>query len=711
MERDAELQALDAALCNSQAGRGGIVLVEAATGLGKSRLLDEAAALAAGRGARVLSASGRDLERDLPFGVALQLFEKPVSGFDDFERESFFSGSAGLAAPLVLEGTPVPEGLAASLHGLYWLSANLAEERPLVLSIDDVHWCDPPTMRFLVYLAQRIEELPITAVLAAAAGHPPEPDPLLEELRAHPATTVLRPAPLSAEAVMHGLRQSVLPDAEPLFARACHEATGGNPLLLAELAVELAMREVEPEDGNADAVHQLAPEPLSAAVLVRLRRLGEGAPELARAIAVLGDGAELRHAAPLADLPVERAIQLADSLMGAGVLRREPGLSFVHPVVRVAMDADRPEFERAEAHRRAAGMLMAEGASMERVAPHLLAGRPDNDPRAVEVLLEAGKRALAGGAPESAMRLLRRALEEPPSPERRADVLLALGRAEGTAGAPGAIEHLTGALELIGEPADRAAAALDAGRLLLSHARWEDAGRTLERGIEEVDGADDSLKASLEAAYVIAAGAVPARGLAAPPVAVEDATLESTVSGRLILARTAAARALRGSSAAEVHQLATRALGGGALLEDETADGIGFYLAVFALVVAEDLQTAELAATTAVDDAQRRGSVLGFATACHFRSLAVLRRGRIADAAADTVNTLEARAYGWRHSLGAAVAVQAECSIERGELDVAARELQTLMNETRVSGDPRAYRFVGVRGHVRLLQLSPATAL
>src|SRR5918992_382768 len=121
-----------------------------------------------------------------------------------------FSGSAGLAAPLVLEGTPSPEGLGASLHGLYWLSANFAEERPLLLLVDDVHWCDPPTMRFLVYLAQRIVELPITVVLAAAAGRPPESDPLLDELAAHPATTVLRPQPLSADAVGRGLRDSVL---------------------------------------------------------------------------------------------------------------------------------------------------------------------------------------------------------------------------------------------------------------------------------------------------------------------------------------------------------------------------------------------------------------------------------------------------------------------------------------------------------------------
>jgi len=196
-----------------------------------------------------------------------------------------------------------------------------------------------------------------------------------------------------------------------------------------------------------------------------------------------------------------------------------------------------------------------------------------------------------------------------------------------------------------------------------------------------------------------------------PGVALDDTTLESTVAGRLILARAAAARALRGTSAAEVHALATRALAGGALLEDESSDGVGFYLAVFALVVAEDLQTAELAASTAVDDAQRRGSVLGFATACHFRALAVLRRGRIPDAAADTVNTLEARKYGWRLSLASAVAAQAECLVERGQLDAAGRELHNLIYEHGTPRDLGAYRFVGVRGHVRLLQLSPANAL
>ncbi|MGH2821497.1 MAG: ATP-binding protein, partial [Thermoleophilaceae bacterium] len=385
LERDAELRTFGEVLGKARAGQGGIVLVEAASGLGKSRLLGEAATIAAGERMRVLAASGRDLERDLPFGVVLQLFERVIGGFGDTQRQRLFSGSAGLAAPLVLGGVPAPEGLPASLHGLYWLSANLAEARPLLLRVDDVHWCDQPTLRFLLYLAQRIEELPIAIVLAATEGPGPGPDPLLEELRAHAATTILRPQPLSPEAVSAQLRDSILPNAEAGFTAVCHEVTGGNPLLLGELAVELAMRGVEPEEGNADVVRELAPESVAAGVLVRLRRLGEGAPELARAVAVLGDGGELRHAGELAGLPAERAVELADLLMGAGMLWREPRLSFVHPLVRLAIYADRPALERAEAHRRAAGMLMAEGAPVERLMSHLLAGRPAGDPRAVEI--------------------------------------------------------------------------------------------------------------------------------------------------------------------------------------------------------------------------------------------------------------------------------------------------------------------------------------
>jgi DNA-binding CsgD family transcriptional regulator len=709
LERGPELDALDQTLATAAAGEGGIAFIEGATGGGKSRLIDETALLGEARGMHVLTARGRHLESELPFGVALQLFENCLANADESTRAPLLSGSAALAEPLLAEGVPSPAGVAASLHGLYWLSANLAERQPLLLMVDDVHWCDRPSLRFLLYLAQRINELKVAAVFAAPSGLMPDHDPLLDELRSHPATSLVRPQPFGPDAVNQRLRERLQQEADPEFATACYEVTGGNPFLLDELALELASSGVQPHAANAAAVRVLVPESVASAVLVRLRRLGKGAPELALAVSTLGDRAELRHAAELAGLPVARAAQIADALLAAGVLEHRQGLSFVHPVVGRALGSDRPEFDRAEAHRKAAVMLMSEGA-VERAIPHLLAARPDGNPRAVEILMHAGETALRGGAPESAIRFLRRALDEPPTPELRPDVLLALGRAEGAAGAPEAIPRLTGALDLIGNPASRAAAALDTGRVLMAHGRFPEAEAAFKRGIEDIGTTHAALRAQLDVAYDTVSRLDRAVEPATPPSDLRAAGLEHTVAGRILLARAASDCAWRGTSAAEVRELATRALAGGRLLEDETCDGIGLYLAIFALVVAEDLSTAELAASTAVDDAQSRGSVLGFATASYFRSLAVLRRGRIADSAGDAVSALSARRYGWNLAVGSALSVRAECHLEAGNLEQAARVIQ-IQRDQATGLTPASYRYAGVRGQVHLLAVSPEAAL
>jgi DNA-binding CsgD family transcriptional regulator len=710
LERDAELGAIQGVLADARASQGGIVLIEAATGLGKSRLLDKAALLADEEGMVVLRASARALERDMPFGVALQLFEKSAARADADRRQRLFSGAAGLAAPLVLEGR-TPERRGDGLHGLYWLSSNLAEGQPLVLAVDDVHWADSPTLHFLVYLAERISDLPVAVVATAAEGQPREPDPLLDELRAHAATVVLSPAPLSGDAATELLRESALPDVEARFGVACHELTAGNPLLLHELGAELAMRQVSPVQENSDAVRDLAPASIATATILGLRRLAEGAAELVQALAVLGNGADPRHVAELAGMSGERAVELAESLMRAGVLRREARLSFAHPVVRTAIYADRSAGERAEAHRRAAALLMADDIPEERVVPHVLAGRPAADPRAAEILARAAERAIRGGAPDHAVDLLRRALEEPPPAERRPALTLMLGRAEAAVGAPEAVERLTGVLDMIGEPSARAEAALQASRMLSTHARWAEAEATLERALQDVDGADEVLSARLRSARVAVSRLLPGPARHAPRVSLDDQTLEQTAAGRIVLADAAADGALSGtSSAAEVRELAARALGGGTLLDEETCDGLAFYFAVFALTVAEDLQAAELAASTAVEDARERGSVLGFATACHFRSLAILRRGRITEAAADAVNALAGRSRGWKLSLASAIAIRSECHLEHGELEDAAAELQAFREDGHAL-DPSAYRYMGTRGHVRLMQLSPHAAL
>ena len=124
-----------------------------------------------------------------------------------------------------------------------------------------------------------------------------------------------------------------------------------------------------------------------------------------------------------------------------------------------------------------------------------------------------------------------------------------------------------------------------------------------------------------------------------------------------------------------MRDLAERALARGALLDDEKSDGLSYYLAAGALAFAGDLQMAEAALTAAIQEAQARGSVLGFATASHGRAMTILRRGRLLDAALDARHALAVERDGWRLGLGGARVVLAHTLIERGDLEGAERHL------------------------------------
>ena len=199
LERDAELAALDELAAAAADGRGRLVLIEGPAGIGKSGLLgglrDRSAA-----GLRVLAARAGELEREFAYGVVRQLFEAPVAD----ARATALAGAAAPAAA-VFEAAPAAdaEGSAsfAALHGLYWLTLNLAAERPLLLAIDDLHWCDRPSLRFLAYLARRLDGVPALVATTLRSGEQPTDAALLGEIAGDPATLALRPGPLSPAAV------------------------------------------------------------------------------------------------------------------------------------------------------------------------------------------------------------------------------------------------------------------------------------------------------------------------------------------------------------------------------------------------------------------------------------------------------------------------------------------------------------------------------
>src|SRR5262249_25647580 len=127
LERERELAALDALVAE-----GGVLVVEGGAGIGKTALLEAAAARAAAAGRNVLRARGSELEGDFPFAVVRRLFERRLAGAAPAERRELLAGAAAVAAPVV-GGTPGPGAADASfavLHGLYWLPGNLAARGP-----------------------------------------------------------------------------------------------------------------------------------------------------------------------------------------------------------------------------------------------------------------------------------------------------------------------------------------------------------------------------------------------------------------------------------------------------------------------------------------------------------------------------------------------------------------------------------------------------
>jgi predicted ATPase len=199
LEREREQQILDRMVAQASGGGGGVVIVEGQAGVGKTRLLRIAGELGEASGMRVLRGRGSELDRGFGFGVVRSLLERVVG-----ESPGVLEGSAQPAA-VVFGATSGGDGaepdLFVRLLGLYSLVAELSARRPLLMLADDLHWADTASLRWLAFVAERVEDLPILIVCAARPDEPGADQAVLDALTAGSAE-VLRPAPLSPDAAM-----------------------------------------------------------------------------------------------------------------------------------------------------------------------------------------------------------------------------------------------------------------------------------------------------------------------------------------------------------------------------------------------------------------------------------------------------------------------------------------------------------------------------
>lgn len=673
LEREHELEALDAAISAAAESAASLVLVEGPAGIGKSQLLAEARTLGEEHELSVRSARGSELERDFPFGVVRQLFESLLVA--EADRSRLLAGAAEGAAPVFGDGVPADdpppdERMFARLHGLYWLTVNLSSERPLLLVVDDLHWCDAASLRFLAYLARRVEELPVVLVGSLRSAEADANQAILEELTSEPHAHVLLPGPLTAAAVAEVVRNRLGEGVEPAFAAACHSSTGGNPLLLNELLKALVADRVAPDAAHVDVVTELGPRAASRAVLLRLARLSPDAVRVARAIAVLGDGAEFGVVAEFAELEALAVAAATRELVQAEILRSEPPLGFVHPLVQAAVYHDLAPVERELYHQRAATLLVTLGAPRQQIAAHALVMPAQGRPWVVNVLRDAAAVAVARGDLDAATALLERALAEPPEPEVQRSLLFELGRVEGMTSLPAAAQHLQSAYELADDPATRGLAADQLARTLVFLGAPEESGELAREAALELPPELADLARRLEAVelFSLFLGAEPQGDHRERFAAAREIDVSGGVGARSLAAVAAWYWAMQAGPADRVCALARAALEGGELL---AADGLMPIIATVPLALA-DLDEALEAWDVQRAEAHRKGSLMRVGGVHLWSGYTYYLRGDLAEAESELRASLQTLTdWGVRADGGWAPPVLAEVLLERGAIDEA----------------------------------------
>ncbi|WP_162941803.1 helix-turn-helix transcriptional regulator [Desertimonas flava] len=684
LERQEEQATLVALLDHTRAGRGGVAVIEGPRGIGKSSLLTDVRARADGRGVSVGMGSGGTLVQDVAFDVLRQMFQPLIDAAGD--NDELFNGGAAEAAPVFgrapVDGASEPAP-GAVVHGLHWLTVSLMERLgPLVLICDDGHCTDVATLRFLAYLARRVDDLPVAVVIGTRPMREDLSGEILLRLVAQHPVRRLRPKPLSSDAVERLVRRSVS-DAAPSFCRAVVDATRGNPFLVTE--VVRAARVDGPSEGLLSP-GELVKLDVADTVQTRIDLLPGPALDVARAVAILGPEAHPRHIAAMTGLSVDDVGAVADQLLRLEVLGPERPLSFVHPLVEAAVAGPLRPSQRSVLHREAVRLLTAEALPVIRVAPHIVSVEPAGDPEMVAILTRSAQIALAQGATELAVHQLRRALAEPPAPDQRRAVLLALAVGESVVNDPSAIDHFGEAADAIADPALRLTL-VTAQAIAMSVAGRSAAGVETLRAFAAETPLPGVVHAEVLAGLTFAAWV----GSVDPPVlrrCIADLRAAIDLAGDLdgFPALVLAVRALAGALSGEPQELVGPALDSSLAnaSPQEPMHSLWMYVNLETMLILDRDRPAAVAIERWLTPARRSGSPAQVSALLYQRAAIAFRAGALGEAEEDAAAALEiCSGYGLRYVLPAPLSLLVDIAREGGDLDRAQQLLRTHDAETR----------------------------
>jgi hypothetical protein len=283
---------------------------------------------------------------------------------------------------------------------------HLADERPALLLLDDIHWADADSLRLLIYLVRRCAQLPV-ALVGTLRPWPPDAHDAVDLLAADGLAEVVRLHSLSepASAALVGSLTNAELAGEQI--ERAWRLTAGNPLLLVEAARVLQVHGRLPVTGHDEPFGAA-----SALLLSHVAGLPPDAMNVVQAAAVLGQSFSLSVLDAVSGLSPEAFAQAFDVAVLAGLLRGDgPGRgAFLHELLAASIYEDTPPARRRLLHLRAFEYWLEVGDEEPAVA-HVAAGGLGDDPRAGPLLARAGARALREGAIETGLTHLRRAVE------------------------------------------------------------------------------------------------------------------------------------------------------------------------------------------------------------------------------------------------------------------------------------------------------------
>ncbi|MFI0780417.1 ATP-binding protein [Streptomyces sp. NPDC021212] len=700
-----------------------VVCIEGAGGIGKTSLLNAWIAAARDRGLLVARVCGSESQEGRPWSAARRLFDSLLAALSESDRRALQESPAAQALS-ALSTPPGEEGRACGDQAevscqmseiLYELVVNACEMSPLALVLDDATWADQASLRWMHSLAGRIDGLPLMLVTTRRCGNGQEAAPLLDELALQPGVITLELSPLSPGSVRRLVQDRMDRHADEQFCAACHEACGGNPLLLNELLRVLVKNGVRPCAAQAGRVAELNEHVTEKTIAIRLARQSKAVMAMSRALAVLGDGTQLPVVAALAGLDPFRAQEAVREMRCMGVLTEEEHPRFTQPLIRSALFRAMAPGKLAEEHMRAARLLRDHGECSEEVARHLMLTQPTGDEWRIAVLRDAARRAAARGAPAISARYLRQALTEAPAPQVEVCLRAELATIELLDNPTASVYHFHQELLLRQDTPGRAAAVSGLAAALCTTRRTQEAVTALRQGLAELGESPEhgEWRLRLEAQLVLASwqdGSSASIGTELVKARSSRRVRGDTPGERAWLA-VCALHAHAGHGTAEhARSLAGRALRGGMELDGAM---LWFYPPLLLALVATDHP--EMAAgwlQRMADHAARRGSGRLSALASLGLGTVAWHSGRVREGLGHARDLLDVvgRETPERPALPS-FAVVANLLLDLGAADIAHDILQTHPTDSLVSDAWARSAYLLAHGRLRLEQGDPGAAL